>query len=784
VKSRWPLSFQQKLTAVTMLASAMALVLTFATLLPLRRAELVADEKTNLESLAQVVGDSSKAALSFRDERVGREALASLAIKPTVVAAAIYTADGRQWLLYRGPGRKAPALPSQPGRAGFHIVDGTATVFHPVTMDGESLGTIYLEADISELAARGRSYALTLLLIMVVCAAASFGLAAKLQGALSRPIGSLVGAARRVSEERDYSLRVAPSGARELQDLAVAFNGMLARIEEQDAALRAARDGLEERVRERVADVQREVTERRHTQKALQESERRYRSIVETTNEWIWSIDADGTSQYNNPAVEQILGWTPEELHGRNLWALVHDEDRGGAKEVVRGAKTSATGWNGIVLRVRHKNGSYRCLQSNGVSVLDEQGRIRAFQGSNRDITDARLLEEQLRQSQKMEAVGRLAGGVAHDFNNLLAVIIGYAEIVRRKDPEGPHAAKIGEIEKAAQRAAGLTRQLLAFSRKQVLTPKVLDLGVILTDLGRMLPRLLEESVLLTLSTKPGLHSIKADPVQIEQVVMNLAVNARDAMPKGGELTLSTQNVCVDAANRQQYGGVPPGSYVSLSVRDTGCGMEAEVLSHIFEPFFTTKGSGQGTGLGLATVYGIVKQTGGHITVDSSPGAGSTFTIFLPSVRDAVAPSATAAIAPPRGDATVLLVEDEASLRALTREVLEGGGYRVLEAEDGLAALDVARAYAGPIHLVISDVVMPRMGGRELSERLALERPTAMVLFVSGYTADTIARQGVLEEGVRLLHKPFTPDALLIKVNDVLRASPTRAVEREEFVAV
>jgi PAS domain S-box-containing protein len=782
VKSRWPLSFQQKLTAVTMLASAMALVLTFATLLPVRRAELVEDERTNLESLAQVIGDSSKAALSFRDERVGREALASLAVKPTVVAAAVYTADGHQWLVYRGRGRTETELPSQPGTAGFQVVDTTATVFHPVTMDGEALGTIYLQADISQLAARGRSYAWTLMFIMVVCAAASFGLAAKLQGALSRPIGGLVGAARRVSEERDYSLRVAPSGARELQDLALAFNGMLARIEEQDGALRAARDGLEERVRQRVADVQREVTERRQTQKALQESERRYRSIVETTNEWIWSIDIDGTGLYNNPAVEHILGWTPEELRGRNLCALIHEEDRPGAMEVLRGCTTSGRGWNGLLIRFRHKNGSYRWLQSNGVPVLDEHGRVRGFQGSDRDMTDARLLEEQLRQSQKMEAVGRLAGGVAHDFNNLLAVIIGYAEIVRRKDPQGPHAAKIGEIEKAAQRAAGLTRQLLAFSRKQVLTPKVLDLGVILTDLGRMLPRLLEENVRLILRTMPGLDSIKADPVQIEQVVMNLAVNARDAMPNGGELTLSTENVRVHAGNRQQFGGVPVGAYVSLSVRDTGCGMDADVLSHIFEPFFTTKESGRGTGLGLATVYGIVKQTGGHITVDSAPGAGSTFNVFLPSVSESATASASAAAAPPRGNATVLLVEDEPSLRALTREVLEDGGYRVLEAQDGAVALEVARAHAGVIDLVISDVVMPRMGGRELSERLALERPRTAVLFVSGYTADTIARQGVLEEGVRLLHKPFTPDALLLKVSEVLRTSSTRPVEREELV--
>jgi methyl-accepting chemotaxis protein len=312
---RWAWSFRQKLTGVTMLASAMALVLTFATLLPLRRAELVEDEKTNLESLAQVVGDSSKAALSFRDERVGREALAGLAAKPAIVTAAIYAADGREWLVYRRPGSPSDALPLRPGPTGFRIVGDTATVFHLVTMDGEQLGTVYLRADVSHLAARGRSYALTLLLIMIVCALAAFGLATKLQGTLSRPIEGLAAAARRVSEDRDYSLRVPPSGARELQDLALAFNGMLARIEEQDVALRAARDGLEERVRARVADVHREVTERRQTQKALQESEQRYRSIVETTNEWIWSMDADSRKASSATA----LSWKPR-TNGSGRW--------------------------------------------------------------------------------------------------------------------------------------------------------------------------------------------------------------------------------------------------------------------------------------------------------------------------------------------------------------------------------------------------------------------------------------------------------------------------------
>ncbi|MBI3821306.1 MAG: response regulator [Planctomycetes bacterium] len=392
---------------------------------------------------------------------------------------------------------------------------------------------------------------------------------------------------------------------------------------------------------------------------------------------------------------------------------------------------------------------------------------------SHRDITIRKSLEQQFRQAQKMEAVGRLAGGVAHDFNNLLTVISGYSEILLK----GPLPAElmrdfVAEIRRAGERAATLTRQLLAFSRKQVLESKVVDLNALVSDSEKLLKRLIGEDVALATVLEPGLDLIIADPGQIEQVIMNLAVNARDAMPEGGAITITTANRTVEAGAR--HANVPPGRYVLLSVADSGCGMDEQTLAHVFEPFFTTKQPGIGTGLGLAMVHGFITQSGGHITARSKPGFGATFNIYLPAVDDPVAPPATrSSVTPiPRGNETILLVEDEESVRLLARRSLETCGYVVLEAESSDEALRIVESYPGPIHLLLSDVVMPGMGGRKLADRVVALKASVKVLFFSGYTDDAVVRHGVLASGAAFLQKPFTPSTLALKVRAVLSTTP------------
>ncbi len=381
-------------------------------------------------------------------------------------------------------------------------------------------------------------------------------------------------------------------------------------------------------------------------------------------------------------------------------------------------------------------------------------------------------LEDQFRQAQKMEAIGQLAGGIAHDFNNLLMIISGYSQLLLMEDLAGQEKARqrAQGIVDAAERASSLTRQLLAFSRKQVLEPKVLDLNAVFSDVEKMLRRLIGEDIELVAIAREGLWRVRVDPGQMEQVILNLAVNARDAMPRGGMLTLETANVDLDESYAATHPEVTPGPHAMLSVSDNGEGMDPETLSRIFEPFFTTKELGKGTGLGLATVHGIVKQSGGHIWVYSEPGQGTTFKLYLPQVKEEVDEAETAerTAEVARGTETILLVEDDAGVRALLREVLAGGGYTVLEAENGEEALKVAGKHAGEIALMITDVVMPRMSGPELAGRMEAVRPRIKIVYMSGYTENAIGHHGVLEKGLAFLQKPCSPRALLRKVRELL----------------
>jgi PAS domain S-box-containing protein len=419
-----------------------------------------------------------------------------------------------------------------------------------------------------------------------------------------------------------------------------------------------------------------------------------------------------------------------------------------------------------------------RRFESHVQPFLDGDGAIQGVIGVALDITERERLTDQLRQSQKMQAVGELAGGVAHDFNNLLMVVKGHSQLLLERMPEAsPLRLSVEQVEKAADRAAALTRQLLAFSRKQVLQPRVMDLNDTVGGMIRMFSRVIGENIQMAFVPGGKLGRVKADPGQIEQVLLNLVVNARDAMPGGGRLTIETSNVELDRGYSATHTSFEPGIYVMLTVTDTGCGMDAQTQARMFEPFFTTKGPGKGTGLGLATVYGVVKQSGGYIYVYSEVGRGSTFKIYLPQVTaqlDVLSPD-TDKRRSSRGSETILFVEDEQSVRELVRDFLVGAGYCVLEASDGVQGLKVAAAHPGPIHMLITDVVMPHLSGPQLAAKLSAERAGLKTLFISGYTDDTVFRHGVLEGGVAFLQKPFNLKALALKIREVLSGAPAAA---------
>ncbi|MFO0649241.1 MAG: PAS domain S-box protein [Polyangiales bacterium] len=524
--------------------------------------------------------------------------------------------------------------------------------------------------------------------------------------------------------------------------------------------------------------VLRDVTERVAAEAALRDSEERYRRIVETTCEGVWVIDADTKTSFMNARMAAMLGYGLDDVIGRPLFDFTDDEGRAIAARNVERRRSGVTEQHEFKLKRRDGTDLWVSMQTN--PLLDREGRYEGALAMVTDLTERRRAEatlrrteEQLRQSQKLEAVGSLAGGVAHDFNNLLSVILGYTDLMADSIPASdPLRIELDEVRRAGRRASELTRQLLAFSRKQVMHAQVLDLNNVLRGVESMLRRTLGEDVELSLLLAQHVGKVLADPGQIEQVILNLAVNARDAMPAGGEIAIETADVTLDAAYAEAHLGVTPGAYVMVAVSDTGVGMTPEVKEHVFEPFFTTKEKGKGTGLGLATVFGIVRQSGGHIWLYSEPDRGTTFRVYLPRTEQAAPASVppAPAVRTVRGDETVLLVEDEEQVRALAREILRRNGYNVLEAQNGGEALLICEQYTAKIHALVTDVVMPRYSGRQLAERLAPLRPEMRVLFMSGYTRNAIVHHGVLDAGVAYLQKPITPDALLRQLRELLDA--------------
>ena len=525
------------------------------------------------------------------------------------------------------------------------------------------------------------------------------------------------------------------------------------------------------------------IEEKRSAEAALRKSEEQYRLIAENTSDLICMVDNQGNYTYLSPSYRDVLGYRPESLLGQNCLVLIHPDDRRNA-EMQALHSISYQKPESIEIRVKHADGNWKEFETMANWTYNSEGRRQYGIFVSRDITERkhaqrtlheseeklRMSEDQLRMSQKLEAVGQLAGGVAHDFNNLLTVISGYSELVlSRLEETDDNRPKVEEIKRAAQRASTLTRQLLAFSRKQVLQPKLFDLNHLVSDMSKMLRRLIGENIEMTTVIGEA-TPINADPGQIEQVLMNLVVNARDAMPNGGRLTIETARVEIDEAYASTHLSVQAGPYIMLAVSDTGSGIDAETRKHIFEPFFTTKEQGKGTGLGLSTVYGIVKQSGGHIWLYSELDQGTVFKVYLPAAveMEAEAPAAQARTPLPRGTETIVIVEDEPQIRNLAVDCLTFCGYDVLSFSNGIEALQLIERLQRRVDLVLTDVVMPKLSGRELSQRIHAIQPSAKVLFMSGYTNDAVVNHGILDGATWFIQKPFTLESLVRRVREVL----------------
>jgi two-component system cell cycle sensor histidine kinase/response regulator CckA len=597
---------------------------------------------------------------------------------------------------------------------------------------------------------------------------------------VTRPLGGLIGAVQRIERDTaDLQQGVPIKTHDEIGRLGTAFNVMLQRLKESDEKVKRYTQKLEEKVEERTVALQianerltLDIKKREEVEKSLRESEHKYRTLFENAADAIYIHGIDGRFLEVNRVAEQMMGYSKEEFLDMTPKDLVAPQRLHLVPD--RFDKVTQHSYETVHLRKDKKPLPVE-INSKAIEYEGKPALLAVVRDISEKVKAEEMLKEkekQLQQALKMEAIGKLAGGVAHDFNNILTGIIGYADMLKENDTlDRDRLEMVDEIRKAADRAAALTHQLLAFSRKQVLQPKTLSLNTLIADLEGMLKRIIGEDVDLLTFMDPRLGLVRADPGQVEQVVMNLCVNARDAMPDGGRITIETKNEVLDETYCEQHSYVKPGRYVCIAVSDNGHGMDTHTKNRVFEPFFTTKGVGKGTGLGLSTVFGIVKQSGGHITVYSELGQGTVFKVYLPRTDESVVKDKTHGdVTTAGGNETILVVEDDEVVRKTATTILKGYGYKILEAESGEKALEIEETI---IDLTLTDVVMPGMNGRELTEKLLERYPGMKVLYMSGYTDDAIIHHGVLEEGVPFIQKPFSSRDIARKVREVLDSKKT-----------
>ena len=738
------LPIRRKAALLIGVAAIIALAVTAASLILYDIATVRPRGRRDLQAQADLLRVNTTAALAFKDSAAARENLATLSARPEIEAAALYDETAQLFATYQRQATPAGTIPAHPPTTGRQEDGAHIVLSQAVEAEGERVGDLVVWYTLPSWGTRLSQYGLVVALVGVALVTVSALLLWVIRFHLSQPLLTLADTVRAITERRDYGMRAAKHGEDEVGQLTDAFNSMLAAIETRDDALR--------------------------------QSAAQLREAMQATKMCSWHLDmATGRMRWQGDEA-RLFGQdsAPQDASLDAFIEVVHPADRAEVQRAIQRA-AEAHAMVELDLRVVGPGERVRWLALHGRAAENgaTSGPAKRLVGLIQDVTDRHHLEEQLLQSQKMEAIGQLAGGIAHDFNNLLTAILGFADLALQAIPAGdPVRDDIQEIEKAGAHAATLTAQLLAYARRQIIAPRRVDLNTMVGNLRPMLTRLLGEHIAIGIQPAADPWPVKVDPGQFEQVILNLAVNARDAMPTGGTLTFETRNL--NEADRPEHlGGLAPGDLVMLVARDTGQGMDETTRARVFEPFFTTKGLGEGTGLGLAMCYGIVTQAGGQITVDSAPGEGAVFSIYLPSAAGAPgeAPeSRSARGAAPTGRETILVVEDDPLVRTLAIRVLKSCGYSVMSADSPRQALLVASER--PVDLLLTDVVMPERSGRDLAVELRRHIPGLRVLYMSGYTSDEVVARGVHEASADFLQKPFTPAILARRVRETLNSSP------------